>query len=342
MSRIVPAVATIMIVTLAPATVGASPFESSVRPLLRQYCFECHAGDQAESGITLDAYREVDAKTSDRTAWMKVLRQLQGRAMPPADAAQPTLDEMRTVIAWLENEASKPDCSGDERPGRVTVRRLNREEYNNTVRDLFSIAIRPADDFPSDDIGFGFDTIGDVLTIPPVLLERYIDAAETVARAAIASTDVDAAPNRVLPGGVLARAGDLDREFTVEHAGDYVIRVTAWGDQAGPEPPLMSIAIDDREKRRRGVPNERGSPEEHEVRLQLGADSTVFGSPSATTTTTPRPRRTRIATCMSAASRCSARLVSFLPRCRSFTAASFPGRFPPRPTLMSRPTCSRS
>lgn len=270
MSRIVPAVATIMIVTLAPATVGASPFESSVRPLLRQYCFECHAGDQAESGITLDAYREVDAKTSDRTAWMKVLRQLQGRAMPPADAAQPTLDEMRTVIAWLENEASKPDCSGDERPGRVTVRRLNREEYNNTVRDLFSIAIRPADDFPSDDIGFGFDTIGDVLTIPPVLLERYIDAAETVARAAIASTDVDAAPNRVLPGGVLARAGDLDREFTVEHAGDYVIRVTAWGDQAGPEPPLMSIAIDDREKRRRGVPNERGSPEEHEVRLQLG------------------------------------------------------------------------
>ena len=237
--------------------------------MLRKYCFHCHEGDRAESGITLDAYREADAKTSDRAAWMKVLRQLQGRAMPPADADQPSPEEMQAVIAWLENEALKPDCSGGERPGRVTVRRLNREEYNNTIRDFFDITIRPADNFPSDDIGYGFDTIGDMLTIPPVLLERYIDAAESVARAAIASTDVDAAPSLLLPGGILARTGDLDLEFTVAAAGDYVIRVTAWGDQAGHEPPRMTIAVDGRPQRKTDVPNERGSPAEHEIRLRL-------------------------------------------------------------------------
>ncbi len=269
MSRFSPFVATMVIVAMVSSNAGASTFEDRVRPVLQKYCFDCHEGDRAESGISLDAYQEANAKTSDRVAWLKVLRQLQGRAMPPADAEQPSPQDLQDVIAWLETEALKPDCSGGERPGRVTVRRLNREEYNNTVRDLFGIAIRPADDFPSDDIGFGFDTIGDVLTIPPVLLERYIDAAETVARAAIASTDIDAAPSVVLPGGVMARTGDMDREFTIERAGDYVVRVTAWGDQAGPEPPRMTIAVDGRRARQADVPNDRSSPSEHELRLSL-------------------------------------------------------------------------
>lgn len=269
MSRSASSVTTMVVLALVSANAGASTFENRVRPLLQKYCFDCHEGDRAESGISLDAYREADAKTSDRAAWLKVLRQLQGRAMPPADAEQPSPEELQAVIAWLEDEALKPDCSGGERPGRVTVRRLNREEYNNTVRDLFGIAVRPADDFPSDDIGFGFDTIGDVLRIPPVLLERYIDAAETVARAAIASTDIDAAASFVLPGAAMARTGDMDREFTVERAGDYVIRVTAWGDQAGPEPPRMTIAVDGRRARKADVPNDRNSPSEHELRLSL-------------------------------------------------------------------------
>lgn len=269
MPRFLPALATLLLVAMATSTATATPFSDQIRPVLQKYCFGCHEGDQAEGGISLASYREDNVKTSNRAAWMKVLRQLQGRAMPPADAEQPTPEEFRAVIAWLEEDALKPDCSGDERPGRVTVRRLNREEYNNTVRDLFGITIRPADDFPSDDIGFGFDTIGDVLTIPLVLLERYVDAAEAVARAAIASTDVDAATSLVLPGGVLARAGDLDREFSVEHAGDYVIRVTVWGDQAGPEPPRMTLAIDGQQKRKADIANERSAPAEQEIRMRL-------------------------------------------------------------------------
>ncbi|MEO1991712.1 MAG: DUF1587 domain-containing protein, partial [Pirellulales bacterium] len=205
----------------------------------------------------------------DRDAWLRVLRQVQGKAMPPADATQPTDEEINTLLTWVQDFALKPDCTGEERPGRVTTRRLNREEYNNTVRDLFQITIRPADTFPSDDIGFGFDTVGDVLTIPPVLLERYIDAADQVARAAIASTDIDASPQIPLPGGVLASRGDIDRDFTIDRKGQYVIRITAWGDQAGSEPPLMTISLDGRQKRKTDVPNERGSPVDHEIRTQL-------------------------------------------------------------------------
>ena len=266
-----PAGATLITAIVLSAAAVASPFQSRVRPLLQQYCFECHEGDQAEGGITLEAYRETDAKTVDRAVWQKVLRQLEGRAMPPADAVQPTPNDFQRIIAWLKNEALQPDCSQGERPGRVTIRRLNREEYNNTVRDLLHVSVRPADDFPSDDIGFGFDTIGDVLTLPPVLLERYIDAADTAARAAIASTDIDVAPNDYLSGGVLSSNGDLDREFVVDSDGDYAIRVSVWGDQAGAEPPLMTIAVDGKQKRKLKVPNERSSPEEHEIRIRLPA-----------------------------------------------------------------------
>jgi hypothetical protein len=271
MARGASSAAIVILGVVLSATAAASPFQSRVRPLLQQYCFGCHEGDQAEGGITLEAYREADAKTVDRGIWQKVLRQLEGRAMPPADAEQPAPDDMQEMISWLKNEALKPDCSQGERPGRVTVRRLNREEYNNTVRDLLHVSVRPADNFPSDDIGFGFDTIGDVLTLPPVLLERYIDAADTVARAAIASTDIDVAPADSLPGGVLATNGDLDREFTVDSEGDYAIRVSVWGDQAGPEPPLMTIAVDGSQQRKLQVPNERSSPEEHEIRIRLPA-----------------------------------------------------------------------
>ena len=266
-----PAGATLITAIVLSAAAVASPFQSRVRPLLQQYCFECHEGDQAEGGITLEAYRETDAKTVDRAVWQKVLRQFEGRAMPPADAVQPTPNDFQRIIAWLKNEALQPDCSQGERPGRVTIRRLNREEYNNTVRDLLHVSVRPADDFPSDDIGFGFDTIGDVLTLPPVLLERYIDAADTAARAAIASTDIDVAPNDSLSGGVLSSNGDLDREFVVDSDGDYAIRVSVWGDQAGAEPPLMTIAVDGKQKRKLKVPNERSSPEEHEIRIRLPA-----------------------------------------------------------------------
>jgi len=261
---------TLPVTTLVtPLPARAAPYDADVRPILERYCFDCHSGDQAEAGITLDTYQESRAKTHERKAWVKVLRQMQGGAMPPIDSEQPTRAEIATLERWIAGYALVPDCSRGERPGRVTVRRLNREEYNNTVRDLFGVKVRPADDFPSDDVGYGFDTIGDVLSLPPVLLDRYIDAADVVARAVIASTDADAAPTRRIEGGRLNSTGQFTREFEIEQEGNYAIRVMAWGDQAGPDPCRMMIGLDGKPRRTVNVPNGRGSPIEYDFKLRL-------------------------------------------------------------------------
>ena len=80
----------------------------------------------------------------------------------------------RRVTKWISDEVSTADAAAPPNPGHVVVRRLNRAEYNNTVRDLVGLDLRPADDFPQDDTGYGFDTIGAVLSLPPVLMEKYL------------------------------------------------------------------------------------------------------------------------------------------------------------------------
>ena len=92
---------------------------------------------------------------------------------------------METINAWLEAVVLKTDCTGPKDPGRVTIRRLNRAEYNNTIRDLLGIDFHPAEDFPGDDVGYGFDNMGDVLSLSPLLFEKYLAAAETISARAM-------------------------------------------------------------------------------------------------------------------------------------------------------------
>src|SRR2546426_145170 len=99
-------------------------------------------------------------------------------------AAAPPPAEREQMVSWIDATLSQADCKIRD-PGRVTMRRLNREEYNNTIHDLTGLDLRPTDDFPSDDVGYGFDNIGDVLSMSPLLMEKYIAAAEKIAQAAI-------------------------------------------------------------------------------------------------------------------------------------------------------------
>jgi hypothetical protein len=244
-------------------------YDEQIRPLFAKYCFECHVGDLAQAGVTLDVYREADAKTRDRAIWQKVMRQLQGKVMPPEDAAQPTAEERARLVAWIDAYALTPDCSGPQRPGRVTLRRLNRAEYNNTVRDLFGITIQPADDFPSDDVGYGFDNIGDVLTLPPVLLERYVDAADRVVRAAILTPDLDGAPSKAGAGGQLASVGEVAMEIDFPATADYLLRAHAGADQAGPDPARMTFRLDGKDQKTFDVMSTRNEPQWYELRLRI-------------------------------------------------------------------------
>lgn len=162
-------------------------FRQKVVPFLQTHCVACHAGDEAEAAVAFDQFGDSADVQSQFALWEKVIRLVQDHQMPPADEDQPTATEIENLATALNAELARFDCSAEKRPGRVTLRRLNRTEYNNTVRDLTGLDISPAADFPADDVGEGFDNIGDVLTVSPILLEKYLTAAENIAAQVMAS-----------------------------------------------------------------------------------------------------------------------------------------------------------
>src|SRR5207244_12049644 len=125
-------------------------------------------------------YKAAPSVSPDERTRQRTIQRLRSGAMPPDDAVQPSEQQRRAIVNWIERTIYKFDCDNVADPGHVTIRRLNRAEYNNTIRDLLGISIRPADDFPSDDVGSGFDNIGDVLSLPPLLMEKYLAAAERI------------------------------------------------------------------------------------------------------------------------------------------------------------------
>ncbi len=201
----------------SPAAGGKSHFEVSVAPFLAQHCVACHSGDEAEAGIAFDRYSTSANVQTEYDLWEKAVRLIRDRQMPPPEEPQPTADELVAVATAIQAELATFDCTAEQHPGRVTLRRLNKAEYNNTIRDLIGLDLKLADDFPSDDVGNGFDNIGDVLSLPPVLLEKYLTAAQSVAEQAFADPQ---ARGRVLvhsaptDDGRIAVARRNVREFT--------------------------------------------------------------------------------------------------------------------------------
>lgn len=155
-------------------------FVSDVAPFLKKHCYDCHGKDEPEAGLSLEKYQESSNIQTDFEVWEKVLRMVSERQMPPKDAEQPAEAELQHVLSAMKQELGRFDCGQARRPGRVTIRRLNRPEYNNTIRDLTGQDLKLAADFPSDEVGSGFDNIGDVLSLSPLLIEKYYAAAETI------------------------------------------------------------------------------------------------------------------------------------------------------------------
>src|SRR5258708_17108182 len=124
----------------------------------------------------------------------------------PMGTPRPSVEEVEAFTLLVRDVFARADRSAKLDPGRVTIRRLNRAEYNNTIRDLVGVDFNPAEDFPSDDIGYGFDNIADVLSLSPVLMERYLAAAESVVQRAI-DVDPPKPPIRHTGGRYLEPAG---------------------------------------------------------------------------------------------------------------------------------------
>ncbi len=160
-----------------------------VAPLLENYCYDCHGKDKQKGGIELHHIRNSTDAFRQHRFLENVVSQIEKGEMPPENKAQPSAQEKEALIHELRQLTARLEKGDFPRsPGRPTIRRLNRNEYNNTVRDLFGINFQPGSDFPADGAGGeGFDNVGDSLFIPPVLMEKYMGASTKIIAAVQAS-----------------------------------------------------------------------------------------------------------------------------------------------------------
>src|SRR6185312_423599 len=240
----------------APARKPAprNAFTTTVKPFLEKNCYMCHGSSLQSGGLNLESYTSAAAAMADREHWTHLLDKLQTGQMPPAGIPQPPATEKKAVMDWVAAELARtaPKASA----GRVTARRLNRSEYNNTVRDLLGVDFQPADDFPPDDTGYGFDDIGDVLSMSPALMSKYLTAADKVARAAVYGPPalkptlskeepwyIDFTTRTEMPPGGYDETGlSSNQALHVIHRfpaeGDYDIVALLRGTRPGPSDPL--------------------------------------------------------------------------------------------------------
>lgn len=219
-------------------------FDTRVLPFVKKHCWACHNADEAEGGLDLSRYQKVDDLLADRKPWQRVVRQLKAGAMPPEGRKRPDEKDRLAVVAWLQEALVYLDPKKPLDPGRVTIRRLNRTEYNNTIRDLFGVSLHLADDFPADDLGYGFDNIGDVLSVSPLRLEQYLNAAEKLTAALLLKSEKPIYDefseavffkfklrplNQSDRGWELTPDNEIYLDFEFPLPGEYELRLYAWG-----------------------------------------------------------------------------------------------------------------
>ncbi len=218
-------------------------FKQTLQPFLAAHCYDCHNAEMKSGGLNLEAFQTASSVVQEREKWEEVMRKIRTGEMPPVGLPRPKAAELQTVVRWLEQLFEQLDQQAKPDPGRVTARRLNRSEYANTVRDLLGVEFRATQEFPVDDSGGGFDNIADVLTISPVLMEKYLAAAERVAARAIGA---DPLPKKPIEAEYSRRTRMFQRpnvsavEVThrIEWDGEYTIRFGLPGERGADAKPV--------------------------------------------------------------------------------------------------------
>src|SRR5258706_1802191 len=235
---------------------GAGERFGRVESFLTNHCIECHGVKAKKADLVLNVYHDEAALLKDRKVFQQAIQMVHEGEMPPAKRPRPSDSEVTAFLEGIGAIFDEADRTAKPDPGRVTIRRLNRVEYNNTIRDLVGVDFQPAEDFPSDDIGHGFDNIADVLSISPVLMERYLAAAESVVQRAI-DVDPPKPPIRHTGGRYLEPAGkdvpqtrfrplakgNLFTKVTFSSDGQYVMRVRAYAPPIDEEAPRIALSM---------------------------------------------------------------------------------------------------
>ena len=275
-------VAAVFLALAFSASAAAPDFKGTAVAFMKKHCYECHGEKSKKADLDLTKFKDAATILKEQKHWKSVLHQVNTGEMPPKKKPQPTPQELANFNAAIENSFALAEKTAKPDPGRVTLRRLNRTEYNYTVRDLLNVDYNAAEDFPADDIGHGFDNIGDVLTLSPMHLERYLAAAESVALRAIALTP-EKPPQRTLsskylsPGGnftarfrPLDKAGKLSTVFNFTTPGEFKFNARVYGLTAtGKENVRMVLVVDGKELNEVEVTGSEKSPQTHSVTLRL-------------------------------------------------------------------------
>ena len=263
-------------------------FASGLRPFLESYCFGCHGVEKAKAEVDFETLPRDTDVFKDRDLWERVRDLVAEKEMPPSKSSQPASEERMAFLELLDLEMDRLDCSQMANPGRVTVRRLNRTEYDNTIRDLLGVDFKPSEDFPLDEVGYGFDNIGDVLSLSPILLEKYLNAAESVVTNAILSElpawpplsgfqaetfkteseDIIRAEGQVMG---FYREGVARQLISLERSGAYEIQIRAYGQQAGPDPAKLEVRLGDWFQEVVDVKAHQDAPKVYTLKVELSA-----------------------------------------------------------------------
>ncbi|GAB5405312.1 MAG: DUF1592 domain-containing protein [Aureliella sp.] len=273
----------------------AAEFRNEIAPLLDEHCYGCHSGSEADAGLALDHFDTPLSLLKGRSVWKRAVQKMSIGEMPPPDSSDLSDNDRKKLINWITTAIDDFECGLTPNPGQVTLRRLNASEYQNTIRDLLGVNYSPAADFPGDDIGYGFDNIGDVLTLPPMLMEKYLLAAERITRFAIqtpppaekierqySGEQLEHGKNASTRNGSLtfvSSSGIATLQEQIPWPGKYTLTITASGDQAGNDPCVMVVGLDDKAIRQIEVPNSRENPGEFRlsVRMRPGNRKIQFG-----------------------------------------------------------------
>lgn len=226
---------------------AAPDFEKDVQPILSEFCFDCHGDGMKKGNVAFDAPDVLNQPE----LWFAALKNVRAGLMPPEKKPRPSQEQVRTLEAWMKHTALGIDPANPD-PGRVTIRRLNRVEYRNTIRDLMDYDFKAYEEFPPDDSGYGFDNIGDVLTVSPLLLEKYLQAAETIVANAVPTV------SRVIDERAIGDAHETSfykalsftNSFSTEKSGTYRLLVNLRVDGVFDFDPgrcRVTFKLDDRE-----------------------------------------------------------------------------------------------
>ncbi|WP_075085579.1 DUF1592 domain-containing protein [Mariniblastus fucicola] len=258
-------------------------FNETIRPMLETHCGDCHWGDNTDADLNLEQYETLDQLLSGRKKWKKVLIRVAAKEMPPEDCDPIPDDEHAKLLAWVDQLLNSVDCTNIN-PGRVTIRRLNRTEYKNTIRDLTGVDYETDGNFPVDDVGYGFDNIADVLSLSPILMEKYLKAAEAITLNAVKDPARSKKVQRFVakdftrPRGVnihnnvmtFPAQATATAKFGVIKRGTYRAVLVATGNQAGNEPVKMKLDVNGKQRQFFNVTKEQGdTPQTFETELRF-------------------------------------------------------------------------